>query len=57
MRIAVSIDGNHNGRILHITGSGTEVALADLTLTNALAPLGENGRAVRFCTWAAREGG
>jgi len=55
--IAVSIDGNHNGRILHITGSGTEVALADLTLTNALAPLGENGRAVRFCTWAAREGG
>ena len=44
--IAVSIDGNHNGRILHITGSGTEVALADLTLTNARAPLGENGGAI-----------
>ena len=31
---AVTLDGNDNGRLLRITGGGTDVALADLTLTN-----------------------
>ena len=31
---AVTIDGNANGRILNITGGGTDVTLRDLTLTN-----------------------
>ena len=44
--IAVTIDGNHIGRILRITGGGTDVALADLTLANGRAAENENGGAI-----------
>ena len=44
--IAVSIDGNHNSRILRITGGGTDVAVTDLTLTNARSAENESGGAV-----------
>jgi serralysin len=43
---AVTIDGNRNGRILKITGGGTDVDLRELTLTNANSGAGENGGAI-----------
>ena len=39
----VTIDGNQNGRLLHITGSATDVELSGLTLTGGAV---DSGRTV-----------
>ena len=47
--LAVTIDGNSAGRVLHITGKGTDVALTDLTLAHGRSPtddFAERGGAV-----------
>ena len=42
----VTIDGNANGRILNISGAGTEVALRNLTLANGYFDVVGSGGAV-----------
>ena len=44
----VTIDGNQNGRLLHITGSATDVELSGLTLTGGAVDSGQDGGAVLF---------